>query len=733
VNLTTYRNNLARSGENLQETVLTPANVTPAQFGRLFSHAVDGQIYAQPLYLPLVAIPGKGIHNVVFVATAHDTVYAFDADSTDGANAAPLWQRTLADAAAGERPATVADVLGCNSMVPEIGITGTPVIDTATGTLYVVALTIRAGEFVHRLHALDIATGEERAGSPVVIDAVVPGSGDSFSSSGFVPFHSYLQKNRAGLLLLNGVVYTAWTSYCDSGANHGWLIGYDAATLQPAGVFNSSPDSWAGSFWMGGGAPAADADANIYLITANGPFDADTQGSDFGDSFLKLSSRGGLSVTDYFTPHNQTYLNRADLDLGSSGALLLPDAAGSNAHPHLLVSAGKEGRIFLLDRDRMGGFRANDDTQIVQSLANAIGPLYGPPAYFNNTVYFSAANDALKAFSIAAGQLSTSPVAQASRVFPYPGAVPTISANGTANGIVWLLEGGSSGTLHAYDARNVANELYNSQMQPGRDALGSFVRFTVPTVVNGKVYAGTANSLVVFGLLNQPAQPSLESVTNAASLQPGPVAPGSIISIFGHDLAPGATPSICAAFCGTLAGATLSINGTAAPLQYVSPGQLNAQVPFETAAGMATAELRLPAMPPAAIQFPVAAAAPGIFGNAANQGVIGNEDGTMNSPENPAPSGSVVTVYVTGQGAVQPPVATGVPAPAPPAHAAYAVTATVGGLPAQVLSAELAAGAVGLSQVKLQVPAVGSGSYALVVSVNGAASNVRLITVLAGQ
>jgi hypothetical protein len=273
------------------------------------------------------------------------------------------------------------------------------VIDTATGTIYVIAVTVRGTSFVHRLHALDITTGSERPGSPVAIDAFVPGTGDGFSTSGGVPFHPYLQKNRAGLLLLNDVVYSAWTSYCDSGPYHGWIIGHDARDLHQGSVFNSSPNAWGGSFWMGGGAPSADSDGNIYLISGNGIFDAHTSGSDFGDTVLKLSSTAGLSIADYFTPFNQDHLNRADLDLGSSAAVLLPDTAGSSLHRRLLISAGKEGRIYLLDRDQMGHFNAAGDGQIVQSLAGVIGPFYGSPAYFNHTVYFSASNDTLQAFS----------------------------------------------------------------------------------------------------------------------------------------------------------------------------------------------------------------------------------------------------------------------------------------------------------------------------------------------
>jgi hypothetical protein len=503
ITVTTYRNNLARTGENLQETILTPLNVTPAQFGKLFSHPVDGQVYAQPLYLPSVSIPGKGTHNVVFIATAHDIVYAFDGDSTAGSNASPLWQISLANTGEGERPANVSDVLGCTSMEPDIGITSTPVVDTETHTLYVVALTLRLNSFVHRLHSLDTATGAERPGSPVLIEATFPGTGDFFSSTGTISFHPYLQKNRASLLLLNDIVYTAWTSYCDFGPNHGWLIGYDAKHLRRTAVFNSSPNAWASTFWMSGAAPAADSEGHIYVMSGNGPFDGNTSGSDFGDSFLKLLSNAGLAIADYFTPYNQMDLEKADMDLGSSGPVLLPDSVGNSTHRHLLISAGKEGRIYLLDRDQMGQFNADGDI-IVQSVIGAIGPLYGPPAYFNNMIYFSASHDSLKAFSISDAHLETSPSSQSTQVFDYPGAVPTISANGSSQGIVWLLEPGSGGTLHAYDAANVANELYNSEMQGSRDSLGSFVRFTLPTVANGRVYVGTGNSLAVFGLINQP-------------------------------------------------------------------------------------------------------------------------------------------------------------------------------------------------------------------------------------
>jgi len=606
VTVTTYRNDLARSGTNPLETILTPSNVNPAGFGKLMSLPVDGQVYAQPLYVSLVHISGKGIHNVVFVATEHDSVYAFDADSATGPNAAPLWHVNFTDPATGEHTLSVSDVLGCPSIAPEIGITGTPVIDPATGTMYVVASTILNGEFFHRLHALDITTGAERPGSPVTVAASVPGTGDNFGQT-TVPFHPYLYKNRAGLLLLNGIIYTAWTSHCDAGAYHGWLIGYRAADLQQAAIYNDSPNAFQSSLWMGGAAPAADAAGNIYVVSGNGPFDGDTDGIDLGDSFIKLAFGAGLAITDYFTPYNQLSLNRADIDLGSSGPLLLPGEAGSVAHPHLLVGAGKEGRIYLLDRDQMGHFHSGEDSQIVQSVPGAVGPVYGGAAYFNHTLYIAAAQDTLKAFTIAHGRLLSTPSSQSSQTWGGLGATPTVSANHSRNGIVWIVEQAYSGTLHAYDAANLQNELYNSQMNPARDAMGSFVKFSAATVANGKVYVGTSNSLVVYGLLNQPPPPTLSAVIDAVTFRPGPVMPGALVSILGANLAT-ATARTEMPLRETVAGLTLSINGIVCPVLFVSSDQIKAQVPLDIAPGPATAVLQLPNMPPAAIALTIASA-----------------------------------------------------------------------------------------------------------------------------
>jgi hypothetical protein len=573
VSVLSYHNDLARTGQNLNETLLTPANVSSGQFGRLFSYPVDGQVYTQPLYLPGVIVPGKGIHNVVFIATEHDSVYAFDADND---LAAPLWQVSFLNPAQGITTASSAD-LSCGSITPEIGITATPVIDQTTGTLFVVAMTeeTSSGNYVHRLHALDLTTGAERAGSPVEIQASVPGTGNGNT---VVPFEPWLYKERAGLLLLNGVVYTSWSSQCDSGNYHGWILGYDTTTLQQDAVFSDTPNWDAGSFWQAGAAPAADTNGNIYVVSANGTFDANLGGSDWGESILRLSTGKGLAVADYFTPYDADALSDKDLDLGSSGALLLPDGTGSAAHPHLLVSGSKSGTVYLVDRDNLGHFQPDGNSQIVQSLQGAVGPIFGIPAYFNNTVYFSAAHDQVKAFSIRAGLLSTLPVSASSATFAMLGTVPSISANGAANGILWTID--PAGQLHAYDAGDLSHQLYQG-------SIGSSVKFSTPTIANGKVYVGTPDSLVVFGL-QDPTPPTVAAVVNADGFQPGPVAPGSLLALFGTNLAPRAVPASGLPWPKVLEDTSVFINGVAVPLAYVSPTQINAQVPYGTEPGQAT-------------------------------------------------------------------------------------------------------------------------------------------------
>jgi outer membrane protein assembly factor BamB len=501
----TYHNDNARAGLNGSESVLTTANVNVNQFGKVLSVPLDGYVYAQPLILTGVSIPSQGVHNVVYVATEHESLYAIDAD-----NGAVLWQVSFIDPSAGVTTVSSDDV-GCDDLVPEVGITGTPVIDRGTGTIYLVAKTKENGTFVQRLHAIDVADHSEKFGGPVMIQASVAGSGDG-SFNGAVSFNPLTANQRAGLLLQNGHVIIGWASYCDNSPYHGWVMSYNGATLAQEAVFNATPNGSDGGIWMGGAAFAADASANIFFNTGNGTFDGS---SDFGDTLFRLSqaSDGTFTVADWFTPYNQADLNVQDNDLGAGGVLLLPDLPSGSPHPHLLVQADKIGTIYLIDRDNLGHYCstcANGDTQIVQELPYFLNGMFGMPAYWNGNIYFGARARSLMVYSFNAagsGLLSTTPTSVSAQVFQHPAPTPSVSANGNANGIVWVLENGSFAssccqTLHAYDATNLASELYNSnQAASNRDLPGGAVKFTVPTISNGRVYVGTQTGLVVYGLL----------------------------------------------------------------------------------------------------------------------------------------------------------------------------------------------------------------------------------------
>ncbi len=538
VSVLTYHNDNARTGLNTNETVLTPDNVASTNFGQLFTQPVDGFVYAQPLVMTNVAIPGKGVHNVVFVATEHDSVYAFDADNDSGGNALPLWQTSFINPAAGVTSVPSADV-GCTDLLPEIGITSTPVIDPVSGTIYVEAkteeMTNGVTTFVHRLHALDVTTGAEKFGGPVMIQVSVPGSGDGSDGNGNLSFDPMKHMNRPGLLLNQGVIYLAYASHCDISPYHGWLISYDAHTLAFINVFNTTPNGGLGGIWQSGNGPDADTNGNIYVMTGNGTFDSTTN-NDYGDSFLKFSTTNGLQLADSFTPFNQQELSDADNDLGSGGPMLLPDAAGSVAHPHLIVGSSKLGTIYLLDRDGLGGFNPANDNKIVEELPSAIGGTWSSPAYFNNTIYYQGSGDVLNAFPISQASISPMPSAQGPDNFGFPGATPSISANGTNDGIVWAIETDNFGNngpaiLHAYDATNVASELYNSD-EVNEDP-GGAVKFAVPTIANGKVYAGAQYTLAVYGLgvfLTGPSiAPSGATFTNSLMVTLSNAAPGATL------------------------------------------------------------------------------------------------------------------------------------------------------------------------------------------------------------
>ena len=504
----TYHNDNLRTGQSTNETVLTPANVNSTNFGRLFSYPVDATVYGMPLYVANVNIPGRGYHNVVYVTTGHDSVYAFDAD---GLTNKPLWQVSFINPAAGVTtiPAIETDPANCCDLTPEVGITSTPVIDPASGTLYVSVTTKEVSgsttNYVERVHALDITTGAEKFGGPVVMQASVSGTGDG-AQGGTVSFIPLRQGQRPGLLLSGGVVYLAFAGHDDVAPYHGWVLGYNATNLQPVLTYNATPNGSDGGIWHGGGGVAADATGSLYFVTGNGTFDVNSGGRDYGDSVEKLGTNG--VVQDYFTPHDQANMNANDLDLSSGGVLLLPDQTGAN--PHLLISAGKTAAIYLINRDNMGHYHTNNDSQIVQVVSNAIPGgtgdtgVFTPPVYFNGYVYFCAIDDSVKAFKVTNGLLSTTATSMSAESYGFPGGAITISANGNTNGIVWAVQKNgdtSPGVLFAYDARNVGTELYNSTQAGSRDTLDFAAKFTPPTIVNGKVFIGSMNQLTVYGLL----------------------------------------------------------------------------------------------------------------------------------------------------------------------------------------------------------------------------------------
>lgn len=505
----TWHNDSARTGQNLVERVLTPTDVNSDDFGKRFVITVDGKVDAQPLVVSGLTIPGKGIHNVVYIATEHDSLYACDAD--DGS---VLWQVSLLGA--GETPS---DDRGCGQVVPEIGITSTPVIDRSAGTngaIYAVAMSKdSAPNYFQRLHALDLTTGAELFGGPVEVNAMYPGTGDN-SSNGMVVFDPKQYKERAGLVLDNGVIYTHWSSHCDIRPYTGWVIGYDEKTLAQVSVLNLTPNGSDGSVWGSGAAPALDAAGNIYCLTGNGTFETtlDANGfpnkSDYGNCFVKLSTTNNtLALSDYFTMWNTIDESSIDQDLGSGGVVVLPDltnAAGTVKH--LAVGAGKDTHIYLADRDDMGKFvpGATSNYYIYQDVQNALaGGVFSTPAYFNSKLYVGAVGDKLKAFNFTNAKLGTTPSSSTTATFGYPGMTPAISANGSANGIVWGAENGSTAVLHAFDATNLATEFYNSnQAANGRDNFGTGNKFIVPTIANAKVYVGTTTGVGVFGLFDPP-------------------------------------------------------------------------------------------------------------------------------------------------------------------------------------------------------------------------------------
>jgi hypothetical protein len=522
----TYHNNLSRDGTNTHEFALTPSNVNTSTFGKLFSCQTDGAIYAQPLWIPNLTAAGSS-HNVIIVATQHESLYAFDADAMP---CMTLWHANLIDSTHGGTsgetsvPSAGAGALvgsGYGDISPEIGITGTPVIDPTTNTLYVVSKSVNAStQFFQRLHAIDLTTGNERV-TPYSIDSSisVPGTGDG-SVAGQVAFDPRNENQRPGLVLFHGVVYVAWASHEDHDPYHGWVIGFNSSTLARVAnaAFNSTPNQVGtlsysrGGIWMGGGAPAVDSAGNLFFITGNGTFDANTGGSNYGDSVVKLSTANGLSVADYFTPLDQASLDANDTDFGSGAATILVDQPAGPV-THLVIGGGKQGILFLLNRDNLGKFSSS--TNNVVETVNLGNPIFATPVFWQNNLYVAGVGTLKQfVFNSTIGKFNGAPYSQSSTSYRFPGATPSVSSNGASNGIIWALDNGlyctpqspgcGATVLHAYDATNLTTELWNSsQAAANRDLAGHAVKFTAPTVANGKVYVGTrGNDSAVLGELD---------------------------------------------------------------------------------------------------------------------------------------------------------------------------------------------------------------------------------------
>jgi hypothetical protein len=554
VQVTTYHNDLMRDGQNQNETILTPTNVNSSTFGKIGALPADGLVYAQPLFMQSVLASDGDTHDLVFVATEHDSVYAYDANSL---SKTPVWQRhfltdtCIAVSATQVGTCTTPTPIQVNApnVSPEVGITATPVIDTASGTMYVTAMSLENGLYYWKLHALSIASGAEQPGSPIVIDSQYPGDGDGESAvDGLIYFSPINQLSRSGLVLYNGLVYIAFSSFNDNEPCHGWLFAYNAATLDPVSAYMSTPNSGDGNIWMSGGAPAVDTNGNIYLATGNGDATFAAKGVvDLADSVLKLTfGADGFDLEDYFTPYNRQTLAENDVDLGSGGVLLLPDQVG--AYPHMLVAGGKEGTIFLIDRDNMGKLNtaagATSDPQIIQELVNIVpggksygNGIYGTMSYYNGNVYLVSAGDYLRSIPLTNGALDWANAQKSSVANTLRGATTSISANNNTDGIVWYLDASAytygfvtgempptltngPAILYAFNASNVASPIYASN-KVSTDAAGDAVKFAVPTVAHGKVFVGTQTELSVYGLRSDVAAANFRKGDRAiASVKP---------------------------------------------------------------------------------------------------------------------------------------------------------------------------------------------------------------------
>jgi uncharacterized protein (TIGR03437 family) len=702
-----YDNN--RTNANLNEGVLNTTNVNPTQFGKLYTFPVDGQVYAQPLYVHSLSMPGQGAPNVLYVATMHNSVYAFDADAVNGT--APLWHVNLG---ATVDPGSFASGAPYTDILNEIGVLSTPVIDRTGNTIYVVDETLAGGNMVFFLHALDLTTGNEKLNGPVQIQATVAGSGWAGTGDAVDGQLSLLPADhiqRPGLLMANGSIYIGFGSHGDYIPWHGWIVAYNATDLQQqTAVFNTTASSAGAAVWQGGRGLAADPDGSVYCATGNGNYDGVVS---WGESVLRLTPT--LDVVDWFTPAQFAAWTDDDVDLGSNGPILVPET-------NFVIAGGKAGLVALIDRTNMGheGFDTNA-LQMFQAVPNSMFAIFNT-ALWNRPdgpiLYIWGNDQVLREFQMQNGIFNASGLAVNSsdqNGLPYSGMAVSSNAFLPGSGIFWATTVSgtafpAAGTLHAFDAMNVGQELWNSDMQGSRDTLGSFTKFANPTVVNGKVYVPTASDQVsVYGLL---PVPGIETVVNAASFTNSAVAPGELIAIYGNVIGPSAPAGLALDPSGkvatSLGGITVSFDGNLAPLLYASSGQINAIVPFEIAGQSTTAmSVSAPGGATFTVTLPVSTAAPAIFMiSASGQGAILNSDLSVNSAGNPAARGTSISIYATGTGLLNPMVADGtIVAGANLPSSASPVTVTIGDQAATVGYQGAAPGlAAGVMQINAQVP-----------------------------
>jgi uncharacterized protein (TIGR03437 family) len=709
-----------RTNSNLNETRLKPSNVNSAAFGKIGSFPVDGQIYAQALYVSAVQIPGKGTRNVVYTVTMHNSVYAIDADAPG--SIVPLWQVNLG-------PAVPSSLLNFTDILPEVGILSTPVIDLGRRAIYLVSDTLEGGRPVFRLHALSLADGHEICNGPAIIAASVAGTGAG-SNNGTLPFDASLQLQRPGLALMNDTIYVAFGSHADGGFYHGWMFSYSASDLQQrAAVFNATPNASGGSFWQSGRAPAIDKSGNIYAVTANGDF---TGTSDFSDSVLKLSGRD-LTLLDWYTPDNWMELRDYDQDLGSAGAILLP---GSNQ----LLTAGKSGDMLLVDCRSLGHLGPMRSPSVDSFLASGNGIFNFAlwPRANDAIVYVQEPWASLKAFRINGGHLDSQVQSQSNPATSTLFAGIAVSADRSAEGtaIVWQTTGDYGtrripGTLHAFDAADLSRELWNSDIVSDRDTMGRFAKFVAPTVVNGRVYVPTfSNQLAIYGLLAD-AGPSnnemqVTSVANGASLLVGPVSAAEVVTIFGANIGPVQWSDLEVDAAGqamtVLKNTRVFFDGVPAALLYSSSAEVSAVVPLGTSAPTTQMQVTYGGQASASITVPVVPAAPALFsidGTGGGPGAILNEDGSVNTYINPASRGSLITLYATGLGTAIPRGANGGFNSSLAFPPGLPLTVLIDGQPAEIVYIGAAPDMVqGVDQINVRIPATTNPVYDVRVTIS---------------